>query len=88
MIPLKPRNYFERKIETMIKPDWKDVGIRALKTFIQSFVGALITLFAAGDPNVFTQTAIISALAAAISAVWNGVVNPALGVPHEPPDQL
>jgi len=56
--------------------DWKDVGIRALKTFIQSFVGALITLFAAGEPSAFTQTAIISALAAALSAAWNGVLNP------------
>lgn len=69
-----------------MKTDWKDVGIRALKTFIQSFVGAMVTLFAAGgEPgSAFTQTAIISALAAAVSAVWNGVINPALG--GEPPD--
>ena len=71
-----------------MKTDWKDVGIRALKTFIQSFVGALITLFAAGDQpgSALTQTAVISALAAAISAVWNGVINPALGVELKPPD--
>lgn len=62
----------------MVKTDWKDVGIRALKTFVQSFVGAIITLLAAGTGNPFTQTAIIAALAAAASAVWNGVVNPAL----------
>ena len=75
------------KGETM-KTDWKDVGIRALKTFIQSFVGAMVTLFAAGgEPgSTFTQTAIISALAAAVSAVWNGVINPALGVETHPPD--
>lgn len=58
--------------------DWKDVGIRALKTFVQSFVGAIITLLAAGgEPgSAFSKTAIISALAAAVSAVWNGVINP------------
>ena len=60
------------------KTDWRDVGIRALKTFVQSFVGAIVTLLAAGQGNAFTQTAIIAALAAAVSAVWNGVVNPAL----------
>ena len=72
----------------IMKTDWKDVGIRALKTFIQSFVGAMVTLLAAGgEPgSAFTQTAIISALAAAISAVWNGVINPALGVETHPPD--
>lgn len=58
--------------------DWKDVGIRALKTFVQSFVGAIITLLAAGSEpgSAFSKTAIISALAAAVSAVWNGVINP------------
>lgn len=88
MIPLRKKPSIKERMTTnMTKPDWKDVGIRALKTFIQSFVGALITLFAAGEPDAFSQTAIISALAAAISAVWNGVVNPALGVPHVPPEQ-
>ena len=63
--------------------DWKDVAIRAAKTFAQSFLGALITLFATGaEPgSAFSKTAIISALAAAISAVWNGVINPALSEP-------
>lgn len=63
-----------------MKTNWKDVGIRALKTFIQSFVGALITLFVAGDGagEAFTTTAVIAALAASVSAVWNGVINPAL----------
>ena len=58
--------------------DWKDVAVRAAKTFAQSFLGALITLFATGaEPgSAFSKTAIISALAAAISAAWNGVLNP------------
>lgn len=70
------------------KTDWKDVAIRAAKTFAQSFIGSLVTLFANGDApgSAMTKTAIISALAAAISAVWNGVINPALGVPTHPPD--
>jgi len=72
--------------------NWKDVGVRALKTFVQSFVGAIVTLFAAGDVpgSAMTKTAIISALAAAISAVWNGVINPALGVGlqvNKPPEE-
>lgn len=73
----------------MVRPDWKDVGIRAIKTFAQSFIGALVTLFAAGDVpgSAMTKTAIISALAAAISAVWNGVINPALGVNVEKPPE-
>lgn len=64
----------------IMKTDWKDVGIRALKTFIQAFGGALVTLLASGGEvgSAFTKTAVISALAAAISAVWNGVINPAL----------
>jgi hypothetical protein len=63
-----------------MKTDWKDVGIRAFKTFIQSFVGAVIALFATGNgaTEVFTNTALLSALAAALSAVWNGVINPVL----------
>ena len=72
-----------------MKTDWKDVGIRALKTFIQAFGGALVTLLASGGEvgSAFTKTAVISALAAAISAVWNGVLNPALGVGlNKPPD--
>jgi len=61
-----------------MKPDWKDVAIRAAKTFAQSFIGALITLFASGSEpgSAITKTAIISALAAALSAAWNGVLNP------------
>ena len=67
-----------------MKPNWKDIGIRAFKTFVQSFVGALVTLFASGsEPGAaFTKTAIISALAASLSAVWNVVINPALTEPE------
>lgn len=70
-----------------MKTDWKDVGIRALKTFIQAFGGAIIVLLAKGENigEAFTGTAIISAIALAISAVWNGVINPALSKSLEPP---
>ena len=59
----------------------KDIALRALKTFIQSFV----SLFVAGLAGVdFTGEALwdtlislaISAGAAAVSAVWNGVISP------------
>ena len=69
--------------------DWKDVAIRAAKTFVQAFVGSLMTLLATGGTfeNVLTQTALIAALSAGLSAAWNGVLNPALGVNTEkPPD--
>lgn len=65
----------------MKNTDWKDVGIRALKTFIQAFFGSLVALIDSGDlGSVFTKAAIISALASAFSAMWNGVLNPALSV--------
>lgn len=70
-----------------MKTDWKDVAIRALKTFVQSFGGAIVVLLSSGaDPlGAFSKTAIISAIAAALSAVWNGVINPALSKSLEPP---
>jgi len=63
---------------------WKDVLVRSLKTFAQAFGGALVVLLSTGnDPGLaITKTAIISALAAAISAVWNTVINPALTDPE------
>lgn len=58
--------------------DWKDVGIRALKTFVQAGCSSMAILLSSGSEDVFTGTAMISVLAAGISAVWNGVVNPLL----------
>lgn len=60
----------------MNKINWKDVGIRALKTFIQTFLASLTVdgIFGITDAKGLTRFALttgLSALAAAISAVWN-----------------
>lgn len=62
--------------------DWKDVAVRAIKTFAEAFlafVGAELTgmdIFALGK-DVWCAVG-ISAAAAGISAVWNGVIYPLL----------
>ena len=62
--------------------DWKDVGIRAMKTFIQTFVAVFgqdligVNLFDGSMTEVMWIGMILSALAGAASAVWNGVLEP------------
>jgi hypothetical protein len=55
-----------------------DIVVRSVKTFAQAAGGALVTLLGSGKPldEAFGTAAIISALATAICAVWNGVINP------------
>lgn len=62
----------------------KDVGMRALKTFVQAFFGVLIPQIVAMLNNYLdfdwgkwtTYLPIITAaLAAGISAAWNGIIN-------------
>ncbi|MBO7452122.1 MAG: hypothetical protein J6W47_05395 [Bacteroidales bacterium] len=57
-----------------IKSKWKDIAVRALKTFLQAFL-ASITFDATtlGDPKVF-RSILISALAAGLSAVMNSAI--------------
>lgn len=61
--------------------DWKDVGIRSLKTFIETFVAVFaqdllgVNLFDGMTEMMWTGM-LLSALAAAASAVWNGVLAP------------
>lgn len=60
---------------------WPDWAIRAVKTFVQAFFGAMIPAIIAilngglpsdwGAVKVTIISAIMSALAAGISAVWN-----------------
>ena len=67
----------KRKLSEIL-PDW---AIRALKTFVQAFFGVLIpavcTMLAGGWPEslhaawVAIAPTIAAALSAAISAVWN-----------------
>lgn len=62
--------------------NWKDVAVRAAKTFIEAFVAfvgaelAGMDLFAI-DKGMWAAVA-LSAAAAGISAVWNGMIEPAV----------
>ena len=66
----------------MAMVDWKDVGIRALKTFVQTFVSVFgqdllgVNLFDGSVTDVMWIGMGLSAGAAAASAVWNGVIAP------------
>lgn len=62
--------------ERLLAVDWKDLSIRALKTFVQTFVSYLTIdgVFGISDKVGFQRwllTTGLSALAGAISAVWN-----------------
>ena len=60
--------------------NYKDILIRALKTFVQAFIPVVISAFAAADLTEFDSiktvgySALISGVAAGISAVWNVIV--------------
>lgn len=62
--------------------NWNDVAIRALKTFVQTFISVFgqdvigVNLFDGTMTDVMWIGMILSAGAAAISAVWNGVIEP------------
>lgn len=60
--------------------NYKDIAIRALKTFIQAFIPVVATAFATADitdlSNIkaIAYSALISGVAAGISAVWNVIL--------------
>ena len=63
-------------IEKLRKANWKDIAIRASKTFIEAFLSYITIdgIFEITDSSTakrFVLTTGISALAAGISAVWN-----------------
>lgn len=67
------------------KVNWKDVGIRCLKTFVQAAIPLILTALTgidyAGDGDTAKSVLIatlLSAAATGICAVWNGVINPLL----------
>lgn len=53
--------------------DWKDVAVRAFKTLVQAFIASVGLSLASGNA---LDTVLTSALAAAVSALWNGVLSP------------
>ena len=70
----------------MKKINWKDVGKRALKTFVQTIVAYAVadgTVLANALSNMDASKQVlitvgVGALAAGVSAVWNTVVSPIL----------
>ena len=62
--------------------NWEDVAVRAVKTFVESFLallGAELTGVDIFAMDKVTWCAVgISAAAAGITAVWNGVIEPLL----------
>ena len=66
----------------MVSVDYRDVAVRAFKTFMQTAVSVLIAeingadLFEAG--RGFWMGVVLSAGAAGVSAVWNGVIEPVM----------
>lgn len=58
-----------------MKSKWKDIGIRAGKTFLQAFLGAItidVTMMTA-DRSVW-RSMLLAAVAAGISAVMNTAI--------------
>lgn len=58
--------------------DWKDIGERCLKTFIQAFVATvaasdIFNLSGGATIKSAVVTTVIAAIAAGVSAVWNVV---------------
>lgn len=53
--------------------DWRDVVVRAFKTFVQAFIASVGLSIASGHA---LDTVVTAALASAISALWNGVLSP------------
>ena len=72
--------------------DWKDVGIRALKTFAETAFFYIVTMFTKLNPFDGQMDAmawfglVLSAGAAGASAAWNGVIQP-LFATLKPPEQ-
>lgn len=53
-----------------------DVVERCYKTFIESFVGTLVTINVANISNIdYIKTLILSSIIAGVSAVWNIIKN-------------
>ena len=67
--------------------NWKDVLIRSVKTFAETVAAFLIAELAgveifAADKRMWISLA-LSAVAAGVAAVWNGVIEPVLKLPSK-----
>lgn len=67
--------------------DWKDVLVRAIKTFVETAVAAIVAGVSGVDvfatEEGFWIGLALSAGAAGVSAVWNGVVEPMIKLPEK-----
>lgn len=57
--------------EIMEKTNWKDIGERALKTFLQAFIAVVLLGMTSVVDWESGKALALAALAAGISAVWN-----------------
>ena len=62
-----------KKIKVSSELDVKDIGVRALKTFVQAFFAALAVSIATVSDQDTAKIALIGAVAAGISAVMNTI---------------
>jgi len=67
------RNSWAKLVLIFSVVDWGDVAIRAFKTLVQAFIASVGLSIASGHT---LDTVLTSALAAAVSALWNGVLSP------------
>lgn len=51
--------------------DWRDVAVRAAKTFVQTFLATTTVGAFVGGDFTSVQAAFVAAASAAISVVWN-----------------
>ena len=62
--------------------NWRDVGNRAVKTFVQAAVGYVVAAITKVDifhsDQSFWMGLLVSTIAAGASAAWNGVLKPVL----------
>lgn len=61
----------KRRIKVRTELDVKDIGVRAVKTFIQAFFAALAVSVATVSNTDTAKVALVGAVAAGISAVMN-----------------
>lgn len=53
--------------------NWKDIGVRALKTFIQAFLAVIVAGLVAVDSVEALKALTVAGLAAGISALQNWI---------------